>query len=260
LPDKEKAIKMYPILIEIGPISVYSYGFMLALTFAICTLLGLSQAKKEGLQGNFVIDLAIVLVLFGITGARLLYVLQNIKYFISNPLEMFMIFKGGLSVYGGIITAFFGGLWFIKWRKEDFWRVADFIAPYIMLGQAIARIGCFLNGCCYGKPTEFFLGVKFPHLSARVHPTELYMSAGAFLFFWLLIFLRSRKHLKGQIFAFYLMFYAILRFNVDFFRGDMGVVFLGMTQSQVFSIAMFIVALILWGQIQKSGRVSDEGA
>ena len=75
---------MYPILMEIGPISVYSYGFMLALAFAICTLLGLSQAKKEGLQGNFVIDLAVVLVLFGITGARLLYVVQNIKYFIIS--------------------------------------------------------------------------------------------------------------------------------------------------------------------------------
>ena len=225
---------------------------MLALAFAVCTLLALSQAKKEGLKGNFVIDLAIVLILFGIAGARLLYVLQNIEYFINSPLEIFMIFEGGLSVYGGIIAAFFGGLWFIKWRKEDFWKVADFIAPYIMLGQTIARIGCFLNGCCYGKPTDLFLGVKFPHLPTKVHPTELYMFAGAFLFFFLLMFLRSRKHFKGQIFAFYLMFYAILRFNVDFFRGDMNVVFLGMTQSQGFSIAIFIMALLLY--IKRYGR------
>ncbi len=242
---------MLPILLELGPFKVYSYGLVLASAFAVSTYLAMRQARKESIDGNFIIDLAILLVFFGIAGARLLFVLQNLGYFAENPLEIIMVFKGGLSMYGGILASFFGGLWFIKRRKKDFWKIADLLAPFIMLGQAIGRIGCFLNGCCYGKHTDSCLGVKFPALAHKVHPTQLYESAGSLLLFFILLYLKNRKHFKGQIFITYLLSYAALKFFIDFFRGDEEIAFLRLSLSQLLSIGIFIAALILYFKKRK---------
>ncbi len=186
---------MHPILFKIGQVTIYSYGVMVAIAFLVSIYLASLSAAKRGINQEKIMDLGLTLLISGIIGARLLYVLTEIEYYRANPLEMVMIWKGGLVFYGGFIAAFVCGWVFLKRNKIPVLKTCDHIVPYLALGQAIGRIGCFLNGCCFGKPTNLPWGMIFPggsiagdiYPAVHIHPTQLYSVYTNFLIFAILL-------------------------------------------------------------------------
>jgi phosphatidylglycerol:prolipoprotein diacylglycerol transferase len=188
-----------------------------------------------------------------ILGARAVYVATYWREeFADQPFsEIFMIQHGGLVYYGGLIGAIIAGAIFIRWKKLPLWKTADVLAPSIALGNVFGRIGCLLNGCCYGRACSFPWAIHFPadHATggAPVHPTEIYdavLNFGVYLF---LAWLFRRKKFDGQIFATYLLCYAVTRSFVEYFRGDYSDLHyhLGLTPAQWISVPIFVTGLVL---------------
>ena len=257
---------MHPILFEIpriefgnwfiGPIPIRMYGLMIGIGFLFGIWLASRRAKKEGIDPDRILDMGVYLLLAAIVGSRLLYVLTNLAEFSANPLEAFAIWKGGLVFYGGMLAAVPVGIWYVRKHNLPVWKTADIIAPYAALGHAFGRLGCFFAGCCYGAPCSGPVCITFndPHslapLGVPLFPTQLMESGGEFLIFGVLIMLRRYKKFDGQLFWFYPLFYSVLRFIIEFFRGDAvrGVYFGGLVStSQIIAVLMFGFSLfMLW--------------
>jgi len=233
---------MYPIICKIGPFVIYSYGLMLALGFVVSLTLIREQSKKNKTDFDLIFNLCFVIFIFGIIGARVFYIGQNLFYYIESPLEMIMLQHGGMSWFGGLMAGTWAGIIFIKKKKLSVYQTLDFIVPYVALAQAIGRIGCLLNGCCYGKPSEY--GFYFPVHDARLIPTQIYSSLIMVLIFLILRFLQDRPHKAGQILFLYLLFYSTKRFFIEFWRDDNMVIFSGMTLFQLLSVAIFLLSVI----------------
>lgn len=224
---------MHPVLLKLGPLNVYSYGVMVALGFAMATAFVYARAPKFGLDRNNVVDLMILMLVSGIAGARLFYILQNFTYYRSNPFEMLNLSKGGLVWYGAFIFGLGASAAYIKIKKMDFWESLDLAAPYIALAQAVGRIGCFLNGCCYGISMA----------DGSPQPTQLYSAASLLIIFIVLRMWQDHRHFKSEIFLGYCALYSSKRFLMEFIRGDNPRIFFGFTISQVISCIVFIVSL-----------------
>ena len=239
---------MHPILFKIGPLTIYSYGAMVALGFGLATLLIYARAAKFGLDKDKIIDLVIIILVVGIIGARALYVFLNLPHYMANPMEVPNLSKGGLVWYGGFLSALFAAIWYIRKKRIDFWAVADLMAPYIALAQSFGRIGCFLNGCCYGievAPGSPF-AVTFPCESISRQPTQIYSSIALFSIFVILMLWQERRHFYGEIFLCYCLLYSFKRFFMEFLRGDNPHLMLGLTLSQYISIAIFLASLLVF--------------
>ncbi len=251
---------MHPVLISFGKLKVYSWGFMLAVA-VILSIFGLRKMfKEEGYDPDSVIDLVMILVVAGVLGSRLAYiVLYQWPEFISNPWAVLSFANGGFSGlvwYGAFLLTLPLFIWFVKRKGYQMWKVLDMLAPYVALGYAIVRIGCFLNGCCYGEITHSALGVVFPYVdSFSRYPTQLFSSALNFILFAGLIFYYPRRKFSGQIFILYRMGYSIYRFVVEFFRDSL-INFGPFTMGQVVTIGLFIIALLLywWRNKQSSAQ------
>ncbi|MFN3740536.1 MAG: prolipoprotein diacylglyceryl transferase [Thermodesulfovibrionales bacterium] len=242
---------MHPDLFRIGPITIHTYGVMVAIGFLLGVGLALNQARKEGISPERISDLSFYLLLAAIIGSRVFYILLNPGPYIKNPLAIFKIWEGGLVFYGGLIFAVITGVIYIKRHSLNLWQVADIFAPSIAIGHAIGRLGCFFAGCCHGRPADLPWAVTFtdPHslapLGIPLHPTQLYEAAGEFVNFIILLILRKRKSFKGELFWTYVMLYSILRFSVEFFRGDAarGMLAEGLSLAQAISVIMFFIAV-----------------
>ena len=251
---------MHPILCKIGPFAIYSYGTMLAVAFVISVLLISLKAREQGLEKENIISLSFYVIIPAIIGARLLYVLLNLKEFFAVPYEILMIHHGGLVFYGGLLGGLLGGLFYIKKKKLPAAQILDISAPYLVLGQAIARIGCLLNGCCYGKPISSGMGLFFAPDSVAgsqeiLYPTQFYSSVANLGIFLVLLKWSNFKNLSpratepwyapvsGEIFAGYLMLYSLKRFLIEFLRGDTPVLLFGLTFFQLISIGLGASAL-----------------
>lgn len=244
---------MRPVLFKIGFFVIYSYGTMLAIAFIVSILLVFPRLKTQGLKEDSIISLSFYVVISGILGARILYVLFNIRDYLSRPFEILMIHHGGLAFYGGFIAGIFCVILYLKSTRIPVLQTLDTLAPYIALGQSIARIGCLLNGCCYGKPVhsgsgfifrpESVAGVQFP--GEILYPTQLYSSFANLAIFFILLVWSNFKKKKGEIFAGYLLLYSIKRFLIEFLRGDSPRLFFGLTSFQIISLAIGIIALFL---------------
>ncbi|MCG2677983.1 prolipoprotein diacylglyceryl transferase, partial [bacterium] len=204
------------------------------------------QAKREKVPANTILDLSLVALIGGIIGARILFVLLNLGYYSKHLFEIIIFWQGGLVYYGGIILSVFCGILFLKVRRLNIWKVVDICAPSLAIGQAIGRIGCFLNGCCFGKPISW--GLKFPGHSLPGHPTQLYSSLNALIIFFILIMVRRKKKFNGELFWLYLLLYAVTRFGIEFLRGDdRGPIFFNLFSiSQLIGIGIFILALLMF--------------
>jgi len=251
---------MHPILFKIGPLSIHTYGVMLASAFFLALTLAIRQAKREGIQTEKIIDLGLYLLIAAILGSRLLFILTELHYYTRYPLRIFKIWEGGLAFFGGLILAIPVGIYYIKKNNLPLWKVADISAPSIAIAQAVGRLGCFSAGCCYGKPTDLPWAVTFtdPESLARLniplHPTQLYESLGTSLIFLFLIFMRKRKSFEGQLFWFYLLLYSVLRFFIEFFRGDeiRGMPFGGpLSTSQVIAIPLAGLAIYMLFRLRR---------
>jgi phosphatidylglycerol:prolipoprotein diacylglycerol transferase len=244
---------MHPVLFRIGPITIYTYGFLVAAGFLLGLALAIKQAKKEGIPHNKIVDLGFYILIAAIVGSRLFFILINLTNYLENPLDVFKIWEGGLVFYGGVLLAVPTAIWYVRKNALGIWKTADIFAPSIAIGHAIGRIGCFFAGCCYGRTAENLpWGIIFTNpeclapTNVPLHPTQLYESAGEFLNFLILITLRRYKSFKGQLFITYLIIYSILRFVAEFFRGDMdrGFVIYNFSVSQGISILILLVAIV----------------
>ncbi len=217
---------------------------MLVLAFFICTYLACLQAKKENFNPEIIFNLLFLIFISGVIGARLFYVFNNFNFYLSNPLEIIMLQHGGMSWFGGVILGLVTAILFIKKNKLKVLQVLDLVIPFIALGQAIGRIGCLLNGCCFGKASGF--GIYFKVFDQILIPTQLYSSLILLLIFFLLRSIQNRKHFPGQVLRAYFFLYPIKRFFIEYLRNDNPRIFFGLTLFQILSLVMFSFSLLLF--------------
>jgi phosphatidylglycerol:prolipoprotein diacylglycerol transferase len=198
--------------------------------------------RRYNISDDVVFDLVFWTVLGGILGARVFYIFLNLDYFRANPSEIIQIQKGGIAWQGSLIAGALIVFGFIRKKKLPFPGFFDLCAPYIALGQAIGRVGCFLNGCCYGKPVEW--GVYFPVHDAHLHPTQLYLSSSFLLVFILLKRYAKTQPADGKVFLLYLMLACMVRFTIEFWRGDHDSwTYLGLSVFQYICIIVFLITV-----------------
>lgn len=227
---------MHPIICEIGPFTVYSYGLMLAISAFVCIFLLSCEAKRQGFNPDIIIDFVFWILVSGIVGGRIFYVLLNLAFFKQNPKEIFMLWHGGLVWYGGLFAGIIFGLLYLKIKKLPMLKTIDLVAPYASLGQAIGRIGCFLNGCCFGKT------VSLGAYSFAQFPVQLFSSLNLCIIFLILKYRQKKSHPTGEIFFLYLMLASLERFIAEFFRGDSSVFIGNLTIFQIISLIVLVVS------------------
>ena len=199
---------------------------MVFLGYLLGILIILHLSKKQTLPRMEMITFLLFGAASAYIGAKLYlslyYIILNFSAFKQNPGELISRIKGGGVFYGGLMMALLFSVVYLRRVRLNFWKVGDAVGPGAALGHAVGRIGCFLGGCCYGRPSGFFWAVKFPHLSQKVHPTQLYESGLNLLNFVFLLALFRKKKFNGQVFCVYIINYSLIRFFVEYFRGDPG--------------------------------------
>ena len=232
---------MFPTIGHLGPFTIHSYGLMLAIAVLVCTFFIRWEAKKAGISPDELTDLIFWTVFFGIIGARIFFVLVHWELFKDNLIEILMVQNGGLSWQGSLIAGGLTAWWIIRAKKLPVAVVLDLVAPYLALGQAIGRLGCFLNGCCYGKEVSW--GIYCPLHEARLHPTQLYDAFGLLIIFLFLKSFQKRNTRAGAIFVWYLLLALSLRFVIEFFRADHATLALGLSIYQFVCLMIIIVTI-----------------
>lgn len=233
---------MHPIICQIGPFSIYSYGLMLVIAFIVSSTLAMQEAKRQRMSPELIFNFSFTVFVFGVIGARIFYVVENINYYFKTPLEIIMLQRGGLSWFGGLLLGSISGIIYLRKKKFAIFRTLDLLIPYVALGQAIGRIGCLLNGCCFGKASRF--GIYFSVYKVILIPTQVYSSLALVAIFIILRLLQRRPQPAGKIFFIYLLLYSIKRFIIEFWRADNAVIFFGLTFFQLISIAIFCFAFL----------------
>ena len=247
---------MYPRLFEFGPLTLYTYGVLLAAAYLVGLKLAMVRAKARGLDANRVLDLGIYIIISALVGAKLLLLVTDFRTFRADPRELLTLARSGGVFYGGLILAVIVALWYIRRVGLPLWTTCDVFAPGIALGHVVGRFGCFFAGCCYGKPTMKPWGITFTDpfaqsnvgtpLGIPLHPTQLY-EAGAELLILIVLLVTERKGrpFPGRTFWLYMLLYAITRFIIEFFRGDeRGTVFMFST-SQFISLLLAPLAIAM---------------
>jgi phosphatidylglycerol:prolipoprotein diacylglycerol transferase len=250
---------MYPRLLELGPISVYSYGLLLALAFLAGLHLASRRARQHGLNPERVLDLGIFIIIAAVVGGKLLLLLTDFRLFVEHPSEIFSLARSGGVFYGGLILAVLVSLWYMRRHHLPLWQTFDVFAPGIALGHAIGRVGCLLAGCCYGRPTSMPWGIVFTDpfaasyvgtpLNVHLHPTQLYESAAELLILGALLLLERRgRAFPGRTFWAYVLLYSVARFVIEFFRGDDRGIILGVSTSQFISLVLapLAIGMLVW--------------
>ncbi len=252
---------MHPILFEYGPIQIRFYGLMYVVAILVGSFLIKREVRRKGIKltDDDVMNFILWVVLGGIIGARVYYVLFNMNYYLANPMEIPAVWHGGLAIHGGLIGGILVAYIYLKQRGISFWRMTDCVAPALILGQAFGRFGNFMNGDAHGRPTTMPWGIVFPPQSIAgrefpnipLHPTMLYeMTINIAIFLLLWFGFRKREHKNGFIFATYAMLYSLGRFVVEGFRAD-SLMAGPLRAAQVVSLTLAFVA---FGAIMK-GRL-----
>jgi phosphatidylglycerol:prolipoprotein diacylglycerol transferase len=244
---------VHPVLIRIGPLSIHTYGVLVAAGFLLGLALAVRQGKKEGIPPESIIDIGFYALLAAIVGSRLLFVAINAGHYVKHPLDVMKIWEGGLVFYGGLLLAVPVAWWYIRKHALDMGRLMDIFAPSMAIGHAVGRLGCLFAGCCYGKPSGVSWAVTFldreclATTGVPLHPTQLYESLGELFNFLILITLRRHQAFKGQLFWTYIVLYSALRFTVEFFRGDAarGYLIAGISVSQGISVIIGLAAILV---------------
>jgi phosphatidylglycerol:prolipoprotein diacylglycerol transferase len=232
---------------------------MIALAFLAGLWTATRRARRENISAERIADVTLWLMVGTIIGARFVYVTTYWKEeFANQPLsEIFMIQHGGLVYYGGFIGATLAGAIYLRWKQMPFWKTADVLAPSIALGSVFGRVGCLLNGCCYGRPTDVPWAITFTNpqahelsgtpLNVPLQPTEIYSALFNLALYLFLAWRFRRKKFDGQVFATYLMVYAIFRGIVECYRGDYSNLHyhLGLTPAQWIGVPMLLAGLAL---------------
>lgn len=261
---------MHPVCFRLGPVTVHWYGVMMALGFLAGLVNWMFVGRREGRDFKFCSDLLFWIMVAGIVGARVVYVLTDLAYFVEHPAKLLRIDEGGLTYYGGFIGAWLALYGFARSRKIAFFDLADFVVTSLPLAHAFGRVGCLMNGCCHGAMTGAAAAVRYPAdsmawheqlangaispfstQSLAVHPVQLYEAAFNLAVFALLAVLYRRRRRNGVVAVAYLMVYAVGRFLLEFLRGDYRIVWRGVSLAQWVSLGLFLCGAVLYRVLRR---------
>ncbi|MBU1125764.1 MAG: prolipoprotein diacylglyceryl transferase [Candidatus Omnitrophica bacterium] len=229
---------MHPVIGTLGPFTFYSYGLMLVVAFFVATGVARATAVKNKIPPEAVFNFSFLVLVAGIFGARILYIIEHFSYYRAKPYEIIMLQHGGLSWFGGLVAGSLGGVIYLRRHRQPIIAFFDNFAPALAFAHAIGRIGCFLNGCCFGRP---LCGL----------PLQIVSSLLLFLIFLVLWFLQRAPHRRGSIFFTYLLLYSLKRFFVEFLRLDNPPVWRGFSLFHLISVALFTGSLAALYVIRK---------
>ena len=235
---------MDPVAFRVFGRPIYWYGIMVAAGFLAGIAYWTREARRRGWPPEYGSDIGLWIMIGGLVGARVAYVLANLRSYAAAPWTVFRFDQGGLVYYGGFIGAALAVAAFARRRARPLLQMGDYAIGAVPLGHAIGRIGCFINQCCYGAETTSRVCVTVEGVAR--HPVQLYESvANALVFVWLLRFAPRRRR-DGESLALYLLLYGTARFLLEFLRGDARLHWLGLTLAQVVSAVLFAVGAALW--------------
>lgn len=260
---------MYPNLIEIGGLTITTFGVMMVMSFVTAGWILSLQLERRGFDPKFAWDVLVWTAIAGILGARVYYLALHIPDVVADPVRE-LTSRGGLVWYGGLFGGILAYYWQVRKHKLPLGHLFDASAPALMLAYAVGRLGCFLVGDDYGLPTDSWVGVKFPqgappstagnlravggeipasipdNAIVAVHPTQLYEIGAALVLFAVLWKVSKRKLRPGQLFGLYLGLYGVERFLIEFVRAKGDRMLFGLSTSQVASLLLLGVATYLW--------------
>ena len=260
---------MYPELFSIGPVTVYSYGVLLAISYLLGLWLAMRRAKQWGLDPNRVLDLGIYIIIAALVGAKLLLLIVDFDQFSRSTADLLSLARSGGVFYGGLILAIVVAFWYVGRHRMPLWTTCDVFAPGIALGHVTGRLGCLAAGCCYGRPTDQPWAITFTNplaaanvgtpLGIPLHPTQIY-EAGAELLILVLLLATERRGrvFAGRTFWMYLLLYAISRFVIEFYRGDQRGEILGLSTSQFISVVLAPLSLVMLVWLSRSSPDSPQ--
>ncbi|MFZ3171755.1 MAG: prolipoprotein diacylglyceryl transferase [Carboxydocellales bacterium] len=252
--SNKPGVIMHPILAQIGPITLRWWGIMVALGILAGIWVAYREAIRVGLDGEKVLDFAFWAVLSGFLGARLWELIFTYENFADQPWRALMFWEGGLSIQGAVLGGLVAAIWFIRKYKLNFWQWADILAPGVILGQAIGRVGCLLNGDAFGIPINSWLGVRYapgtPAYSAfgdtPLFPAEIMEGAWDLAIFSLLLVYRKKKPFEGSLALGYFFLYSLGRFTLEFWRADSLTTIMNLKAAQITSAIVALVALVIF--------------
>jgi len=255
---------MLPVLFEVGGISVYSYGFLIAIgAIAGVAYMAVQGRKDVGLTFDQANMLFLFIFLAAFVGGKVFLFFEDVPYYLDNGRKL--LTGRGFVFYGSFLFAIPTMLLFFRRHKLPAYAMLDVMAVTTCIVHMLGRLGCFMAGCCYGLPTNSIFGVIFTDpacqaepLNVSLHPTQLYESLYIFLVMLLLLYLRGRKKFYGQLFLVYLLLYAVGRFMLEYFRGDLarGFIFDGLiSHSQFVAVLIFTSVLLIYFRLAKRNRV-----
>jgi phosphatidylglycerol:prolipoprotein diacylglycerol transferase len=252
---------VFPRLFHIGNFSLPTYGLLVSIGVLVGLWISVRNSEKRGINPEDAWNLGILVVLCGIVGAKILYIVNDWSYYTSHPGEIFSLgtLQAGGVFSGGLVAALVAAVWYMRRHNMPALGTCDAFSPGLALGHAIGRIGCFAAGCCYGKPTNHFWGVTFNNplshawvgtpLGVALEPTQLFESAVELANFFILMGMLKRKKFDGQVFGAYLFLYGVARYFLEFIRDDpgRGSVFGGlMTGTQLIAICLVLAGALIW--------------
>jgi phosphatidylglycerol:prolipoprotein diacylglycerol transferase len=256
---------MHPILLQFRSVTVYSYGFLIAVGFFLGILLATREARRLGENPEKILDLSFYILVAAIVGSRLFYVLTTWESYAENPLEIIKIWKGGLVFYGGFLGAVTAAVVYMRLNRLPFWKTADILAPSLALGQALGRLGCFLAGCCYGRPSDVPWAVTFTDqrclapVNTPLHPTQLYSAFTNLAIFIILWALSRRNRIPGRVFWTYVLLYGLTRSIIETLRGDFrgAEVFGLLSISQTLGLTGAAVAIVMLVRANRKASIPE---
>lgn len=257
---------MYPELFHLGPLHLRSYGVMMAVAFLVGTWLSLREARRLHLDEDKLVTIILVTLVASVFGARMLYVIEHLQEFRREWGSVLALWQGGLTLYGGVVAGTFVGLMAARRSGMPTWVVADALTPAFALGTMFGRLGCFLNGCCYGHPTSMPWGVVFPTDSfagleygdVPVHPSQIYNALAGLVLFGVLWAVRKKVSVPGTLFWTFILVFALVRVPLDMTRSyepEAVLLHLGgldLTESQLTSFAMAAFGVLMLIRLRRA--------
>jgi len=261
---------MWPVLVKIGPVSIHTYGFMMAVGVALGLWFVHFQAKKQEMDAGRLLDMAFYTILVALIGAKLVLFVGHFSYYMKYPSELVSFARTGGVFQGGLAFGIVFALWYMRRHGIPTWKAADLVGPALALGHGFGRIGCFTAGCCYGRACDVSWGVVFRSeyagdltgvpLNTAIHPTQIYESLLNFANFLLLFLVLKKKKFDGQVFSLYIINYSVIRYFVEFYRGDHAEnlflirnpsPYLSLSLPQLFCIIGFVGGILLFTVLKK---------